>query len=140
MTDDVLRVVVDPNVFISAAISQAGNPARVVELIDRRAFTAVVSDRLLSELTQVLFRPQMRRYFDVHAAEALVASIRAASELADDPEDVLALLRDPADDYLVALARSCGADAIVSGDKDLTDSGITEPEILTPAELMARLG
>jgi len=48
--------------------------------------------------------------------------------------------RDPKDDYLVALALGADADAITSGDDDLhaaTDLGV---EVLTPRELLTRLG
>jgi predicted nucleic acid-binding protein len=44
-----------------------------------------------------------------------------------DPEDVEPLPRDPEDDYLVALARTAKAKAIVTGDKDLLDHPQLDP-------------
>ena len=41
--------------------------------------------------------------------------------------------RDVDDDYLVALARSYGADYIVTGDNDLLDWGEQQPPVITPA-------
>jgi len=47
-------------------------------------------------------------------------------------------LRDPGDEYLVALAGVVGADLIVSGDRDLLDARTT-PMVVTPRVLLARL-
>jgi predicted nucleic acid-binding protein len=48
-------------------------------------------------------------------------------------------LRDPADDYLLALAVACGAEAIVSGDLDLLSLEQTEPVVITPRALLERM-
>lgn len=56
-----LRAVVDPNVFISAQISSLGHPARIARAVDRGVFELVVSERLLSELHDVLMRPRFGR-------------------------------------------------------------------------------
>ncbi len=44
-----------------------------------------------------------------------------------DPPAGIRVLRDPTDDFLVALARSGRAEAIVSGDTDLLDHDGLEP-------------
>jgi uncharacterized protein len=57
-------------------------------------------------------------------------AVDAYSELAvvrSDPTDVEPVLRDPDDDYLVALARASNAEAIVTGDKDLLDHVDLQP-------------
>jgi len=46
-------------------------------------------------------------------------------------------VRDPNDDYLVALAETADA-VIVTGDDDLLAAGI-QPPAITPAQLLARL-
>jgi len=59
--------------------------------------------------------------------------------MAEDPPDPPSVTRDPGDDYLVALAVGAGADALVSGDRDLTDltgAGVT---VLTPRGLIDHL-
>lgn len=43
---------------------------------------------------------------------------------------------DPADDYLVALARIADADALVSGDSDLTDLRLDDLTVMTPRQLL----
>lgn len=49
------------------------------------------------------------------------------------------MVRDPADDYLVALARVAEADAIVTGDRDLLDHAGLQPPAVTAREACARL-
>jgi putative PIN family toxin of toxin-antitoxin system len=56
-----VRVVLDANVLVSAAISAAGPPRRIVAAwIDGR-FELVASPLLLEELRDVLDRPRLRR-------------------------------------------------------------------------------
>ena len=51
-----------------------------------------------------------------------------------------AILRDPDDDYLVALARGAGAEAIVSGDRDLLDHPGLEPPAIDARRACELLG
>jgi predicted nucleic acid-binding protein len=53
----------------------------------------------------------------------------------DDPPPVKGATRDPKDDYLVVLARSAKADAIVSGDGDLHDAELIDVSVWTPRHL-----
>ena len=46
----------------------------------------------------------------------------------------------PKDDYLVALARDAAVDAITSGDDDLHAARDLGIEVLTPRDLLTRLG
>jgi putative PIN family toxin of toxin-antitoxin system len=55
----VLRVVIDPNVFVSAVISPDGVPARVVRAALARTFQLFVSATLMGELSDVLSRPKL---------------------------------------------------------------------------------
>jgi predicted nucleic acid-binding protein len=57
-----------------------------------------------------------------------------------DPPDPVAVTRDPNDDYLVALAIAAQADALVSGDRDLTDLQDPPVSVLTPRTFLDRLG
>lgn len=128
-----LRVVVDPNVLVSAAIAR-GNPYRVVELASGGLITLVASPRLLDELRGVLARDKFLRWRTREELDRFVANIELLVEPAADPVDVPAVSRDPNDDYLVALADECGADVLCSGDLDLQD--VIGTVVRTPAELV----
>ena len=68
-----------------------------------------------------------------------MTELSAVAIMANDSPDPPRVTRDPGDDYLVALAVAAGADALVSGDRDLadlTDGGVT---VLTPRALVELL-
>ena len=118
-------------------INPYGTPARVVEAVADGAITTVVTQHLLDELAAVLIRPKFRRWISVADAIAFVESLGGHADLRDDPGPPKTGVRDPNDDYLVALAEAADA-VIVTGDDDLLAAGI-EPAAITPAQLLARL-
>lgn len=118
-------------------INPYGTPARVAQTVADGAITAVVTQHLLDELAAVLIRPKFRRWVSVADAIAFVESLSGHADLRDDPGPPTAGVRDPNDDYLVALAEAADA-TIVTGDADLLDAGL-QPPAITPAQLLARL-
>jgi putative PIN family toxin of toxin-antitoxin system len=134
------RVVIDPNVFISATITPNGAGGRIIGLIDDGALVPVVTQHLVDEVVDVLGRPKLSKYVKPGAGAAFEEQMRRLGEWHADIVDPPTFTRDPKDDYLVALARAARVDAITSGDDDLhaaTDLGV---EVLTPRELLSRLG
>jgi len=129
-----LRAVVDPNVFISAQISSLGHPARIAQAADKGIFELVVSERLLSELHDVLMRPRFRRHMTESEVENLMEELRENGIIAEEGEIRRMVPDDPKDDYLVALARVSGADYLVSGDPHLTAPSLdlATVTVLTP--------
>jgi predicted nucleic acid-binding protein len=69
-----------------------------------------------------------------------VARIERPVIVFSDPDDIEPILRDPTDDYLVALARDAGAEAIVSGDNDLLEHADLEPPAIRPRRACDVLG
>ena len=131
------RIVVDPGVLFSAALSPMGNPSRIIEAVRSGRVVLIVSPHLLAELDSVLGRPKIETKLDPGALSVL-RHVLAAAPAAEDPVAV-PVSRDPKDDYLVALARQAGADCIVSGDADLTVLDDLEPPMRSPAAFLAEL-
>jgi uncharacterized protein len=114
-----LRVVLDPNVLVSALIKPGGAPAELILRWLEGEFELVVSDQLLlGELTRVLAYPRLRRRVAADDAAAFVELLRESAERAADPAEPPPRSRDPNDDYLLALAEAADAQ-LVSGDGDL---------------------
>jgi putative PIN family toxin of toxin-antitoxin system len=99
----------------------------------------IVSPALLAELRLVLMRPKFRRWFDETTARQLAERIERHATMLPDADSPPATTRDPADDYLVALARAAEAVAIVSGDRDLLEAGLADPPVWTPRMCVDRL-
>ncbi len=135
-----LRLVVDPNVFVSALLSPRGAPFRLIELWGKGACEIVVSPLVTEELTRVFGRDKLRRRLQAGELEGLLASLdRDGIPVADvaAPTRVTADPADPADDYLVALMEPSDAYALVSGDQHLTGLPATVCRVLTPRAAVA---
>jgi len=135
-----IRAVVDPSVFVSAFIGDpnAGSGQLVAAWRDRR-FVLVVSPLLLGELEEVLSRPKFARWASAGHAQAYIGALRARSEHRSDPATSFKAVRDPDDDYLVALYQDAKADFMVSLDRDLLDAKLPGISILDPASFVGRL-
>ena len=129
---------IDPNVLVSGLIAQ-GPPAEVVNLVRCGEVRAASCPRLLAELEGVLRRPRFRRYVEPDEVDAYLDVLRSITTPQPDPiglDDIEC--RDPNDAYLIALARRAEADAVVSGDRDLTELEDPQPLVLTPAGVLDR--
>ena len=103
-----IRVLADANVLVSAALARDPRAPSVLLLdaaLDGRV-ELITSPALVREIASVLARPRLRRYLSLEEAERFVADLAGVTALtADAPLPYPAVCRDPADDYLVALAR-----------------------------------
>lgn len=136
-----MKVVLDANVFVSAVI-QNGASHRIVQdwLAGVALFDVVMCPGLLAEIRDVLTtRPRLRKWIDLDVAVAFVDTIEALVDLVEDPKFIEAEIRDPDDDYLVALARENDVEMIVSGDKDLLEWAAQQPPVVTPGDFEGRL-
>ena len=131
-----LRAVVDPNVFVSARISNLGHPARIARAADEGRFELVVSEQLLGELSDVLMRERFRRYTTIEEVGGFLDGLREKGLFFDEGNLERIVPDDPKDDYLVALARASGADYLVSGDPHLVGASLVEGTVtvLTPRQ------
>jgi putative PIN family toxin of toxin-antitoxin system len=138
----VIRVVADANVLVSAALARDADspPAVILDAVLDGRIELVTSPQLLVEIGAVLARPRMRRYLSLEEAERFVGDLASLTALhADAPLPHPAVCRDPADDYLLALAAASGVEAIVSGDLDLLSLEQTDPVVVTPRALLERM-
>jgi putative PIN family toxin of toxin-antitoxin system len=129
-------VVIDANVFVSAAI-QRGASHRIIEswLSGRADFDVVMCPQLLGEIREVLTtRPLLRKWISLEDATLFVDTIETIVDLVDDPDTVATETRD----YLIALARTHNVDVIVSGDKDLLEWEPQHPPVVTPTQFENR--
>jgi uncharacterized protein len=111
-----MRVVVDTNVFVSAALKDKSMPALAVHVVAQRGvlLKSVATER---QLVEVLARPYFAELIMPAAREWLLGLLTAA-ELVTITERVTAC-RDPKDDKFLELAVNGHAEIIVSGDADL---------------------
>lgn len=111
-----------------------------MEAAEDGRYELVVSSLTLRELEDVLMRPKFRRYFPEEAVPLYLGRLMDAGALREEGE-VRPYSPDPKDDYLAALARSSGADYLVSGDPHLFRSPYLSPPfvVLTPRGFLEEL-
>lgn len=111
-----MRLVVDTNVFVSAALKEASWPGNTVRWIAKfdGLLKSAVTER---EVLEVLRRPRIAQKLPSSFLEN-IEQLFVAAELVTITEAVTGC-RDPDDDKFLALAVNGRADVIVSGDDDL---------------------
>jgi putative PIN family toxin of toxin-antitoxin system len=128
----VTRLVIDASAFLSGIVgTDPSPPARLVDALFDGHFESVVCPRLLGEVRRGLTQPYFLKRIDPFDAERAVREIARASIQLRDPREPASVVRDPNDDYLVALALAANARAIVTGDRDLLDHPGLNPPALT---------
>ena len=134
-----LKLVVDTNVLISAALSSQGAPAQLMRKV-LGEHTLVFSQPTFDELQTRLFRPKFDRYITLEQRQRLLHDFNACAHWVDlEPYPVYC--RDPDDDKFIATALQAQAHWLVSGDRDMLDA-TPQPKlsILSPAQALAQLG
>jgi uncharacterized protein len=96
---------------------------------------------LLEEITETLSKPYfLERAGGQTAVQDIVAGIAEAATTSKDPANPEPVLRDPEDDYLIALARTAKAEAIITGGRDLLDHANLRPPAITARNACGQLG
>lgn len=134
-----MRVVVDPGVFISAALSPEGVPQKVLAWIRSQGIELVLSPQLVVELEDAITRSKFRGYLSTEEARRFVDSVLRVGTMRSEPPFEPGLTRDPKDDYLIALARAAEADYLVSGDRDLLEADAGGVAVVTPRQMLESL-
>lgn len=130
------RAVLDPGVLVSALITPAGIPAKLLRAAREGRFDLLISGMLLEELEVVLRRDKFRRYLDLDEVSDAMRILLDEGQMVEDPTGPPPVqCSDPDDDYLIAIAHLQGA-ALVSGDRHLLDLAGTIP-VFTPSEFLA---
>lgn len=128
-------MVLDPSVLVSALITPAGPPARLLAKAREAQFELIVSPLLLGELEGVLRRKKFRRYVAIEEVREYIHSLRQEGTLVPDSEDPAPITcSDPGDEYLLSLAY-CQQAILVSSDSDLLEIASGAP-ICGPTDLL----
>lgn len=117
-----MRLVLDLNTLVSGLLWQ-GAPRHLVNLARAGRFELVSSAVLMIELDDVLHRDKFVRQIQRAGltADGMIADLARIAQLVLPAELPQPVCRDPDDDDVLAAALAGEVDAIVSGDRDLTD-------------------
>ncbi len=114
-------LVIDTNVLISAAILPNSVSAQLLRRASQH-FQISQSRQTWQELVSRLERPKFDVYFERQGRSDFLTLLAKSVFMVEVSQTVQAS-RDPDDDKFLALALTCGAKHIVSGDNDLLSLG-----------------
>ncbi len=112
-----LRVVVDPNVFVSILIG--GSVALLKDRLFSNAVELILSKKLLTEMHEQATKTKFSKYFTPAQARSLIDLLIDVGTTCPDSDSAKGTSRDPDDDYLLALCKHGKADVLLTGDDDL---------------------
>jgi putative PIN family toxin of toxin-antitoxin system len=128
-----IRVVFDTNVLFSAIYKQTGVTSQLLDLVVADDIIPCVSEALLIEYQDVLFRPVLRAHA-VRAGEVLDLFARIAVQVS--PTDTIRLCSDPDDDCFLECAAAASAKYLVTGNLRHFPKGYKPVAIVAPRELL----
>ena len=135
-TGERVRIVVDTNVLISAALLPKSTSARA---LDRalEEFQLIQSEATLAELIDVIMRSKFARYFDEERQSHFLFVLARSSEVIGVQTRVTEC-SDPKDNKFLELAIDGNAQLLVSGDSYLRNMHpFRSIAIVTPGEFLA---
>jgi putative PIN family toxin of toxin-antitoxin system len=121
---DLPRVVFDCNVLLQAAARERSVAAKCLNLAESGLIQICVSREVLSEVEDVLNRPEIRTHFPDFSDEIIGAFLKRLQKLSVLVRPVpkkFSYPRDEDDEPYINLAVAAGADFIISRDRDLLD-------------------
>ena len=131
------KIILDTNLWISFLISN--NFQIIEELLEKNKIILIYSDRLISEIDNVINRPKFKKYFSKDSVELIYELFDKQGLLIPITSNIL-LCRDEKDNFLLNLAIDGNADYLITGDKDLLVlNKIKKTEIITISDFILKL-
>lgn len=131
-----MRVLIDTNILFSAVLNTDGIPRKAFNKAVSLPNTGIISYQSLEELVTSFCTKFPNK---THLLESFLVVTLTSIELVITPNsklDVEDSIRDPDDRTIYRAAIKAKADIILTGDKDLLESGITSPQIMTAREFL----
>ena len=132
-----MRVLIDTNVLISAALSANGVPYQAYVKAVTYPNHGLICEQNVDEMKRIFNKKFPNR---LAALDRFLSVALLTMELVPIPtdEDIAELqIRDVKDRPILRAAMKAGADVLLTGDKDFLESGLEKPVIMTPAEFVA---
>lgn len=135
-----MRVPIDTNVLISAALSADGVPFLAYIKAVSYPNRGMICEQNVDEMRRIFNKKFPKR---IAALDRFLSAALTALELVPVPADENASetqVRDENDRPILRAAIAAKADILLTGDKDFLESGIKSPMIMTPAEFIVYCG
>lgn len=134
MKSNVLRVILDTNLWISFLISKRFQG--IDNLIEQGIVRLIFSNELIEEFIEVVSRPKFKKYFSFNDIERIFSLFEEYGELVKVTSNIN-ICRDKKDNFLLNLSIDSTCDFLITGDNDLLIlKKIKNTKIVSIAEFM----
>ena len=127
-----MRILIDTNVLISAALNPGGVPYQAYVKAVTYPNHGIICEQNVDEIKRVF----NKKFPDkLSALDRFLATALMTLELVPMPtreRDLEVKVRDAADRPILRAAMEAGADILLTGDRDFREAGIEHPSIVTP--------
>ena len=130
---------IDTNILISAGLFPGGVASAALEKAFSPPHAAIVCDYSLDEMNRVIHAKFPEK---VARMELFLYRLMFTVQLVETPIDALDIegeVRDVNDRPILRAAINAKADILLTGDKDFTESSITDPKIMKPADFLREI-
>lgn len=132
-----MRVLIDTNVLISAALNPNGIPYQAYKKAACFPNHGLICEQNVEELTRIFYKKFPAK---IAALNTFLATALLSLELVPVPADEMETetqIRDAMDRPILRAAIFAKADVLLTGDKDFLESNLEKPTVLTPAQFVA---
>jgi len=117
---ELLKAIVDTNIFVSGLICKAGNPALLINAFKNNEFNLITSSQLMDEFIEVIERPHIKHKYKLTDEEIkdFIEYIYREATIVLGMYEVKGS-EDPKDNMFLACALEGKADYLITGDPHL---------------------
>ncbi|MFQ7627387.1 putative toxin-antitoxin system toxin component, PIN family [Monoglobus pectinilyticus] len=131
-----MKVLIDTNILISAALSNRGTPYAAYMKAVTYPYHGVICDQNIDELRKVFNRKFSAK---IQLLDSFLAIALTALQLIETPVDEFEQeksIRDVKDRPILRAAINVGVDILLTGDKDFLEADIDKPKTITAADFL----
>lgn len=131
-----MRVLIDTNVLISAALSEKGTPFQAYVKAASYPNHGMICEQNVDEMKRIFNKkfPERLASLDRFLSVALMTLELVPVPMLEETAE--SQIRDGKDRPILRAAIKANADVLLTGDKDFLEAGVKKPMMMTPAEFL----
>ena len=131
-----MRVLIDTNVLISAALRAGGTPWQAYQKAASYPNHGMICEQNVDELKRIFNKKFPHRLASLNKFLSVALLSLELVPVSDTELIEEAQIRDVKDKPILRAAIESKADILLTGDKDFLESSVDHPAIMTPAEFL----
>jgi len=129
-----IRVVIDTNVVVSAALDDESLPAAVLSLAIHKNILMFISTPILAEYEEVLSRPHLK--LPPERVKAFLAEIHGSAKVVHPTRIISRIKKDEPDNRFLECAQAADANYLVTGNIKHFPQNFENTTIVTPKQFL----